>query len=101
MNQLEQFVSGVNDVTVLLSLIAIFYWAIFVGKNRDERGYKVMGKASIFSFSVITLLLGFLMLFNISGQIQNEAVKEYLIFIYTVSTIVFSTLIFVYNRRMV
>lgn len=101
MSQLDHFVAGANDITVLVSLLAVFYWANFIGKNKDERGYKVMGKASIFSFAIITLLVGFSMLFNITGQIQNDVLKEYLIFTYTTSMIVFSALIFVFNRRMV
>ncbi|WP_018922654.1 hypothetical protein [Salsuginibacillus kocurii] len=92
-------ISELNSYLVFISLVAGVYWAYFIGKHRDERGYQIIGKASIFSFIIVIGFVSFSMLFNLSGQIPNEALTEYLIFTYTMAMIVFALCLFIYNHK--
>lgn len=98
MEAVTEVIVKVNDVLVMVSLISTIYWAGFVGRNRDERGYKIIGKSSILSFSIAIFCVAFSLLFNISGQIQDAHLSEYLLFTYTLTMTVFALSLFIYNR---
>lgn len=93
-----EFIVKMNDILVMISLIATIYWSVFVGRYRDERGYKIIGKSSILSFSIAILCVAFSLLFNISGQIQDAHLKEYLLFTYTLTMTVFALSLFINSR---
>lgn len=99
MEALTEVIVKINDILVAVSLVSTIYWAGFVGRHRDERGYKIIAKSSILSFSISIFCVAFSLLFNISGQIQDAHLSEYLLFTYTLTMTIFALSLFINNRR--
>lgn len=93
-------ITKLNEFLVLISLISVFYWTGFLAKNWDERGFIILGKSSIVAFGVAIFFVGFTLLFNLSGKIEDGQLKEYLLFTYTLTVTIFSITIFIFNKRL-
>lgn len=100
MNVVTEIITKANDFLVLASVLATLYWGGYVGKYRDERSYKIIGKSTIISFPIALFCIAFSLIFNLNGKIPNSSLSEYLLFTFTFSLTLFAVSIFIMNRKL-